>query len=107
MIVSLILSSRWISTDRLMEQIKNGTKKICGRQPLKNLKEYSLLGNFTWSILEYFVSYSAVSFYCCDVFYPFYSVSLNAFFLCAVALYFPFQVQPSKETSRKVPFDIY
>ena len=28
--------------------LKNGPSKICGRQPLKN---------FTWSILEYFVSY--------------------------------------------------
>ena len=40
---------------------KNGPIKICGRQPLKNLKEYGLLtlqifqrlcsANFTWSIL--------------------------------------------------------
>ena len=28
---------------------KNGPSKICGRQPLRN---------FTWSILEYFVSYN-------------------------------------------------
>ena len=30
---------------------KNGPTKICRRQPLKN---------FTWSILEYFVSYSTL-----------------------------------------------
>ena len=45
---------------------KSGPSKICGRQPLKNLKWYSLLKqtiflqisstNFTWSTLEYFVS---------------------------------------------------
>ena len=37
--------------------------KICGRQPLKNLRKYGLLKqilrlfskNFTWSILEHFV----------------------------------------------------
>ena len=35
---------------------KNGPSKICGRQPLKNLKEYGLSSkNFTWSILEYCV----------------------------------------------------
>ena len=47
---------------------KNGPSKICGRQPLENLKWYDLLKqtislqrfwrlsytNFTWSILEYF-----------------------------------------------------
>ena len=45
---------------------KNGPRKICGRQPLKNVKGYGLLqavplqnfkrlysANFTWSILEY------------------------------------------------------
>ena len=32
---------------------KNGPSKICGRQPLKNVSST----NFTWSILEYFVSY--------------------------------------------------
>ena len=42
---------------------KNGPIKICGRQPLKNLKWYGLLSlqifqrlfstHFTWSILEY------------------------------------------------------
>ena len=50
---------------------KNGRKKICGRQPLKNFKSYGLLRqrislqifkrlsstNFTWSILEYFAPY--------------------------------------------------
>ena len=47
---------------------KNGPRKICGKQPLKKLKEYVLLKlnislqrppskNFTWSILDYFVPY--------------------------------------------------
>ena len=50
---------------------KNGPSKICGKQPLKNLKGYGLLGqtislqffkrlsstNFTWSILECFVPF--------------------------------------------------
>ena len=58
---------------------KNGQSKICGRQPLKNLKGYGLLKqtlplqvfhfktlpfqvfwrpsiNFTWSIIEYFIT---------------------------------------------------
>ena len=53
---------------------KNGPSKICERQPLKNLKGYGLLKqiisfqiferlfftNFTWSILEYFVSFRDV-----------------------------------------------
>ena len=53
---------------------KNGPSKICGGQPLKNLKGYGLLQqiislqifqrlsstNFTWSILEYFVSYTTI-----------------------------------------------
>ena len=46
---------------------KNEPSKICGRQPLKNLKGYGVLNqtmsqrlsstNFTWSILEYFVPF--------------------------------------------------
>ena len=39
---------------------KSGPSKICGRQSLKNLKEYGLLKssiNFTWPTLEYFVPY--------------------------------------------------
>ena len=40
---------------------KNGPSKICGRQPLKNLKGHGLLKlsstNFTWSILEYLDPY--------------------------------------------------
>ena len=53
---------------------KNGPSKICERQPLKDLKGYGLLKqtisfqiferlfftNFTWSILEYFVSFRDV-----------------------------------------------
>ena len=52
--------------------LKNGPSKICGRQPLKNLKRYGLpkavhipsnferlsSTNVTWSILEYFVPYT-------------------------------------------------
>ena len=37
---------------------KNGPSKICGRQPLKNLKRYGQrqsFTNFTWSIFECFV----------------------------------------------------
>ena len=40
---------------------KNGPSKICGRQPLKNLKgdgllrHFMIFTNFSWSILEYFV----------------------------------------------------
>ena len=51
---------------------KNGSSKICGRQPLKNLKWYGLLRvrppttNFTWPILEYLdpyvVSWDYISF---------------------------------------------
>ena len=54
---------------------KNGPSKICGRQPLKSLKEYGLLKqtispqifegfssiNFTWSVLEHFVLDAALS----------------------------------------------
>ena len=48
---------------------KNGPSKVCGRQPLKNLKGYGLQTiplqifwrlsstNFTWFILEYFDSH--------------------------------------------------
>ena len=50
---------------------KNGPSNICGKQPLRNLKNYGLLKqtillqifqrlpftNFTWSILEYSVPY--------------------------------------------------
>ena len=45
---------------------KNGPNKFCGRQPLRNLKGYSLLKqtisllsstNFTWSVFEYFVPF--------------------------------------------------
>ena len=57
------LSNKW---DKVF---KNRLSKICGRQPLKNLKGYGLLEpdhtppsflkagltNFTWSILEYFI----------------------------------------------------
>ena len=42
---------------------KSGTSKICGRQPLKHLKGYGLLKHFTWSTLEYFVSYIIVYHY--------------------------------------------
>ena len=59
----------------MVQSIKSGTIKICGRQPLKNLKVYGLpkqtirqtiplqifqglsSTNFTWSILEYFAPY--------------------------------------------------
>ena len=37
---SLIKSS--VDKNRLGQSIQNGPKKICGRQPLKNLKEYGL-----------------------------------------------------------------
>ena len=42
--------------------LKNGPSKICGRQPLKNLKWYGLLfsTNFTWFILEYFFSFLVI-----------------------------------------------
>ena len=50
---------------------KNGPNKICGRQPLENLKEYCLpkaaytsseslkaaFHKFTWPIFEYFAPY--------------------------------------------------
>ena len=36
---------------------KNGPSKICGRKPLKNFKSFLSSTNFTWSILEYLVSY--------------------------------------------------
>ena len=51
---------------------KNGTGKICGRQHLKNLKEYGhyhfklfqgclpQILDFAWSILEYFVPYKGM-----------------------------------------------
>ena len=35
-----------------MKENKNGPSKVCERQPLKN---------FTWSILEYFVSYTVLN----------------------------------------------
>ena len=42
---------------------KNGPSKICGRQPLKNLKGYGLLRlsftNFTWFIRDDFAPYVA------------------------------------------------
>ena len=37
---------------------KIGISKICGRQPLKNLKGYGL---FTWSALEYLVPFMTVT----------------------------------------------
>ena len=43
---------------------KNGRSKICDREPLQKLKGYGLLKpstNFTWFILEYFVSYATVT----------------------------------------------
>ena len=56
----------WDSIFNWVKVFKNEPSKICGRQPLKNLKGYGLLkalssarlssASFTWSILEYFVS---------------------------------------------------
>ena len=48
-----------MKTTRICDKVfKNGPSKICGRQPLKTLKWYSLLkSNFTWSILEYLQPY--------------------------------------------------
>ena len=43
--VKSFVNKRPIMLDRVF---KNGPSKLCGRQPLKN---------FTWPILEYFVSY--------------------------------------------------
>ena len=60
----------WFIWDKVF---KNGPRKICGRQPLRNLKGYDLLKQrsfsttFPWSILEYFVPY--ISWYNCAKFY--------------------------------------
>ena len=62
----LIRVKLWIKWDKVF---MSGPSKICGRQPLKNLKDYGLLKqtislqtfkrlsstNFTWSTIEYFV----------------------------------------------------
>ena len=42
----------WVTANKWDKVFKSGLNKICGRQPLKNLKGYGLL-NFTWSALEY------------------------------------------------------
>ena len=40
---------------------KSGQRKICGTQPLKNLKEYDLSStNFTWITLENFVPFNGL-----------------------------------------------
>ena len=63
--VTLVYRNTWNKV------FKNGISKICGRQPLKNLKGYGILNhipsnflrlsstNFTWPILEYFLVYAA------------------------------------------------
>ena len=47
--------------DIWVQIFKSGPSKICGRQPLKNLKWYGLIRqsstDFTWSILKYLNSY--------------------------------------------------
>ena len=72
--------------------IKNGPSKICGRQPLKNLKLYDLLRqiisktssvskisskNFTWSILEYLDPYLSAVTNASDFFHDLFSQRVN------------------------------
>ena len=63
-------SEKWVKT--LWDEVfKSEPSKICGRQPLKNLRWYGLLSyfkffkstNVTWFILEYFTPYLSTSRY--------------------------------------------
>ena len=58
-----------------VKAFKNGPSKICGRQPLKNVKWYGLPGrlsstNFTWSVLEYLTHTMASNATYCWWLYP-------------------------------------
>ena len=71
-------SDKVCSKDTWDKVSKNGSSKLCGRQPLKNLKWYGLpkqtislqffkrlsCANFTWSIFEYFVPSVLLSISC-------------------------------------------
>ena len=69
----LVELNGWFIWDKVF---KNEPSKICGRQPLQNLKGYGLFKqrlsstNFIWSILEYFVQY--ISWYNCAKFYHYW-----------------------------------